>query len=282
MINALLKKIDKNSISLGNIARTGAGIQAGLNEVFVVDQKIIKDYNLEDKLLRNYVKTKDIKPYRIINRNLKVIELLDNVDIEAYPNIKNYMLKHRDKLKMRYEAKKNICKWYAFAVQRNLDIFDSDQEKIITPIYSTSNKFGYDPARIPENYLTLSDTAVIQIKDKDYQTKAVLAILNSKLMNFYYKKTRKLKRDNYYEYLSKTLETLPIKYSKNFEFSVIPIVDKILFLSNSINRLEGKLTEEFKTISNQCEEALIKIDNLVYKLYGITDVERKVIEESIK
>jgi len=247
-IRKIITKIEKDSFPLGQIAKTGAGIQSGLNDAYVVNDDIINKFHIEKQILRNYVKTRDLKPYIIIKRNLKVIRLLNEDNIAEYPNVKIYLLQYEKKLKNRYEAKKGICKWYSFAVPRNLDIFDSDKEKIITPIYSTSNKFGYDSGNENERFMTLSDTAVIQIINLEYSTKAILAILNSELMNFYYKKTKKLKREGYFEYLSKTLEPLPIKYSKKFEKEIVKSVDMMITLLKAYKQAELKF---FEALNNQ-------------------------------
>jgi len=281
-IAKVIRKIEIDCINLGQIAKTGAGIQSGLNDVFVVNKETIEKYKIENAVLRNYIKTRDIKPYRIINRNLFVIRLTNEDNINKFPNTKKYLLEHENALKNRYESKKNICKWYSFAVARNLDIFDSNKEKIITPIYSTSNKFCFDSGQKSENYLTLSDTAVIQVKT-NYPTKAILGILNSKMMNFYYKKTRKLKREGYYEYLSKTLETLPIKpITESQQQLLIKVVDKMIILNKNLNEFGDRITDGRAKLEEEIKKISTEIDELVYKIYCITEQEKKIINESLK
>lgn len=282
VVGNVIKKIETESFDLGKIAKTGAGIQSGLNSVYVVDSETISKYNIEKKILRNYVKTMDLKPYIILNRGLKVIRLINDDDIRDYPNVKKYLEEHQKALKKRYEAKKGLCKWYAFAVSRNLDIFDSNKEKIITPIYSTSNKFGYDSGKSGENYLTLSDTAVIQIQDAKYSTKAILAILNSRLMNFYYKKRRKLKRGGYYEYLSKTIDTLPIKFNNDFSKTADSLIDKMILLKNELQKFKDSHVSKKHSIEKEIQKLDKEIDEAVYKLYGITGAEKKIIEASLQ
>ena len=274
----LIKKIEDNSFPLGKIAKTGAGIQSGLNEVFVVSDETIAKYKLEKEILRNYIKTRDIKAYLLMKRGLKVIRLTNEEDIERYPNTKRYLNNFRVNLEKRYEAQKGLCKWYAFSVSRNLDIFDSHVEKIITPIYSTSNKFGYDSGKEQQNYLTLSDTAVIQVNDREYPIKAILAILNSKLMDFFYKHTRKLKREGYYEYLSKTLATLPMRYNVNFGKNIDPLVDKISADYEKLST-DDKNTAYHTKLMEEINKTNKKINELVYGIYSITEEEQKIIEE---
>jgi hypothetical protein len=271
-VKRIISKIEENSFNLGKIAKTGAGIQSGLNSIFVVDEDTIKEFKLEKQLLRNYCKTRDIKPYYIINRRLKVIRLTNNENIDDYPNTKKYLTQYKDLLEKRYEAKKKICKWYSFSVPRNLDIFDSKEEKIITPIYSTTNKFGYDNASKDCNFLTLSDTAVIKLTDNKYYTKSILGLLNSSLMNFYYHKTKKLKRDGYYEYLSKTLNTLPLRYDDSIDLDIIPLVDKILEITDDEDYIK-KPEKQAKVKAYQK-----KIDKIVYELYKLTPEEIKTVE----
>lgn len=272
-INIILRKIENDSIPLVKFAKSGAGIQSGLNSVYVVDSETVKKYNIEKSILRNYAKTRDIKPYHIINRGLKVIRITNDDPIGKYPNLKKYLLSHKEALSKRYEAKKNICKWYALAVPRNLDIFDSSRGKIISPIYSKGNKFAYDSGKKSENYLTLSDTVLLQVKKRKTSTKYLLAILNSKLMNYYYMKTRKLKRDNYFEYLSKSLNSLPIHYDEK-------IVEKV---ENLVTRLINVVGDYYAGNSSKEEIADIKneIDKIVYKLYDLAPEEIKIVEESV-
>jgi hypothetical protein len=47
-------------------------------------------------------------------------------------------------------------------------------------------------------------------------------------------------------------------------------------------KMEEKQTSESAELKKEIADIDCKIDELVYQLYGITDEERKIIEESLK
>ena len=56
----------------------------------------------------------------------------------------------------------------------------------------------------------------------------------------------------------------------------------MLSLNKRLNEIGDKETEEKKKIQTEIEKTDHEIDELVYKLYGITEEEKKIIEESLK
>ena len=98
-----------------------------------------------------------------------------------------------------------------------------------------------------------------------YDPKVILAIMNSKLIDWYFRKTSTNNHVNIYE-----LEQLPIPniIIQEQENKIIKLVELILILkSNNINA-------DISNIETQ-------IDAIVYSMYDLTDEEIKVIEESI-
>lgn len=98
-----------------------------------------------------------------------------------------------------------------------------------------------------------------------YDPKVILAIMNSKLIDWYFRKTSTNNHVNIYE-----LEQLPIPniIIQEQENKIIKLVELILILkSNNINA-------DISNIETQ-------IDAIVYRMYDLTDEEIKVIEESI-
>jgi len=62
---------------------------------------------------------------------------------------------------------------------------------------------------------------------------------------------------------------------------IIKLVDKMLSLNKRLNEIGDKQTAERKKIEKEIKKTDKEIDDLVYELYGITDEERKVIEEAL-
>lgn len=96
------------------------------------------------------------------------------------------------------------------------------------------------------------------------------ALLNSKLLNFYYKNKFSTKKDNFFPELQiYFLEQLPIKIaSEQVQKRILNIVDNIS--NEKINNPEFNTSELEK-----------QIDQIVYELYGLSEDEISIIEGGI-
>ena len=120
---------------------------------------------------------------------------------------------------------------------------------------------------------------------KHLDPKYVLAILNSNLANFYYNVLYGSAHlaGGYIRYNSTYIGKIPIKSASNIvQKSIIELVDKMLSLHKRLNELGDKKTDERTKIEEEIKKTDREIDELVYKLYGITEEEKKIIEESLK
>ena len=59
------------------------------------------------------------------------------------------------------------------------------------------------------------------------------------------------------------------------------LVDQILSLNKRLNEFGDKKTSESARIEAEIKKTDNEIDELVYELYGITEAEKKIIEESL-
>lgn len=279
----LKEKIVKSSTLLGEICDIGKGMETGLNEAYVLSLVESKDKHIEQELLRNYVKTRDLKRYVPLDRSLRIIYIPQKLDINKYVNSIKHLEKWESQLKQRYDYKKKHCEWYSWGNLRNRELFEKKVEKIITPLYSTTNKFVYDSGEDAQHFFTLTDTYIIVNKSTSkISLKYILALLNSQLMEFFFKNTSKLKREGYYEYSGGTLSHLPIKHNGSLENEIIKFVDMIIYNQRKLYTLKDKSTDEKFRLENEIKKLDKEIDELVYKLYGITKEEQKTIEESLK
>ena len=259
----------------------GQGIKSGLNEVFIVDEAIIKDYKLEKKLLRKYIKTRDIQKYEIHFRDLYMILSLNETDINQFPNTKKYLSQFKKGLEERYQFKDGVCKWYSLSIPQNLNLLQDYNEKIFTPLYSKGNKFGLDTGGNHGNFYILTDAFVL-VKKQEIDFRYLLAVLNSSLINFYNTKFGKLKRDGYYEYSRNTLSKIPIKIPNNKEEiqqqnEIIKNVDLLLQLNKELQI--ATVPNQIEQIKSRVEYSEDKINEVVYGLYGLTKEEIKIVEK---
>ena len=102
---------------------------------------------------------------------------------------------------------------------------------------------------------------------KGYNRKFVLALLNSKALDYYYRKKFSTKKEDVFPEIQTYLyEQLPIpRVSEVQQQPIVELVDKII----SYKRINPLIdTSEWER----------QIDKLVYDLYGLDDTERKLIE----
>ena len=119
-----------------------------------------------------------------------------------------------------------------------------------------------------EQYYTDQSLYNLYLKpNKWYSNKVLLAILNSKLLNYYYNKKLITNADVFPYIKGVHLKMFPLPHlSDGIESELSDLVDLII--------QHKKQNIDTSVICN-------KIDALVYQLYGLTDVEIKIIEQSI-
>ena len=129
-----------------------------------------------------------------------------------------------------------------------------------------------------EQYYNLNRLGNIVMRSKDFSIKYCLGILNSKLMDYYFQKTF-----NEYEVKPAHLRQLPIRQiSLSDQQPLISLVDKMLFLNKRLSEIGDKKTDERARIEEEIRKTDAEIDSLVYRIYGLTDEEIKVVEASLK
>ncbi|MEK6983209.1 MAG: N-6 DNA methylase [Nanoarchaeota archaeon] len=130
---------------------------------------------------------------------------------------------------------------------------------------------------INRDFLGLNSTTMILEDNPNFPLKFILVIINSRLMNRYY---RLIYTDVNVKpaYLSE----LPIHESDDsIKRSILKLADKILSLNKNLKEIGDKSTLEKQKIQEEIKKTDNNIDELVYELYGITEQERKIIEGSL-
>jgi len=139
---------------------------------------------------------------------------------------------------------------------------------VMQGISNMGTKFRLQVGKIPAGVVVGHSANVLEIIQDEIDTNSTLAILNSKLMNWYYKKISTNNNVNIYE-----MDDLPIRVFKGEDLKKVnQFVDRVLTIKNGKNP-STKLVEELEEIQSQ-------IDLLVYKLYGIESEEIQIIENT--
>jgi len=234
----------------------------------ILDESMI---NLIEKIEQNSILLRDIC------KNTRGIETGNNIKYISTTKIdKNYLpLITGDDIK-RYTPPSN--KYYVkygdwLSNPKSLSLFTG--EKIILQRIKNQNLKRRLIATIDEkNRLILDSVHMIYKINKKFHTYFILGLLNSSLLNFYFKLFSLYPRIN-----ANDLDNLPIKVVPESEQQpLINLVDKMLNLNKRLNEFGNKLTDERAKIEAEIKKTDAEIDHLVYQLYGLTDEEIAVVE----
>ncbi len=268
------------------------GIKTGANEAFIITTekreeilnacKTQEERKRTEALIKPILRGKDIKRYSYEWADLWVIIAKfgshEFLEVE-YPTIYNHLLQYKDQLEKRGQCRysrgpQNSNKPYPGQHHwleldnnpRDNYLQEFEKEKIVYPETSQGAYFIYENSGI-----FLEKTAFMIVSDA-YNLKLLTALLNSKLITFYFKNFCGgcILGKSGYQYNKHALEKIPIP-------KITPqnqkLADKITDGAKAI--LEAK-EKDPKANTQRLEK---EIDALVYQLYNLTDEEIKIIEE---
>ena len=289
----LFQKIKNNSIILGKACDISQGIVTGLDKISPKHIKKMPDLetcegngcfilNNAEKikvgaspLLKPWFKNSDIDKFRVNERNeYWLIHLYTDINLENYRNIHKHIAQFERIIKSRnfdsgeLSKAKRLGKWWALASARKE--FSFDQPKIISPQRSFENTFAYTE----KPWYASADVYFIAARDKSIELKYVLALLNSRLYYFWLWHKGKRKGNMLELYLT-PLSEIPIKQiDPTQQKPFIELVDQILKI------VQGKDSSEDVKQQARVKEYERQIDQMVYKLYGLTEEEVKIVEST--
>ncbi len=258
------------------------GIKTGSNEAFIITTekreeilnacKTQEERKRTERLIKPILRGKDIKRYSYEWADLWVINThngytsnlkfkIPPIDIEKYPALKSHLDSHYDTIATRSDQGDT-----PYHLRNCAYLEDFEKEKIVYPETSYGAYFIYENSGI-----FLEKTAFMIISDA-YNLKLLTALLNSKLITFYFKNFCGgcILGKSGYQYNKHALEKIPIP-------KITPenqkLAHKITDCAKAI--LEAK-EKDPKANTQKLEK---EIDALVYQLYNLTDEEIKIIEE---
>ncbi|RLD63089.1 MAG: restriction endonuclease subunit M [Bacteroidetes bacterium] len=331
----LINKIKEGKVLLGNITEIAKGSESGKNEIFTISKAVADENQIENEVLRKCIKNSNISPYVIWFNNLYLIYADNSFSKEKFPNAYKYLENHKEKLLERRGPRTGEYEWWRLHRPSVKDVFDA-KEKILVPYRASKNKFGFDNNQFFNNG---GDVRAIRITNNQFETKYVIAVLNSKLIDWYYGFIGKPK-GNSREYFNKPLSLIPIPVAtiqtqdefkvrtdtiilkaSGFQSAVDNFINYLhsqisteklnkklqdwyhLDFNGFINELNkaikstgtGKLSKssemdwmevfekrksEVHSFKTEIDKTKKEIDQMVYELYGLTDEEIRIIEES--
>jgi methylase of polypeptide subunit release factors len=267
------------------------GFITGNNSAFFIKEDEAKKLKIETDMLMPVPKGKNVRRYSIkwdgefvIFPHMKVMSRVEAVNLSKYPNTQKYLEQNKELLNKRKYVIDAGKKWYEIWNTRDLDWFK--QDKIITPNLSAKNNFSVDlkDNKSGKYFFIDHDCYGIILKNKDRENYLyLLGLLNSKLIEFFIKQKSPMFSGGYYKYHTQYLEQIPIvQAKKEIKEKIIELVNKMIFLNKKLNEIGDKNTSETKELNDKIDKLNKQIDELVYNIYGITDEEKKIIEDNLE
>lgn len=256
----IIDKIAKNSINLSEICYVVIGSVPHDPKTGASKDRLISDKKTGETF-KPYLEGKDMSRYSIIWRGL-------------YLNYQPTMM-HRPKFPELFENEKLIV--------RNI----STREGLLAA-YDDKNFYTNDTVSLCVPWKNLQNVAIKGEKITDamlensmkYDLLYCLALINSKTLNFYFKH---ILSSNLHVY-PESIRNLPIRTlaSEAKPDRLIELVRNVLSKKKRFNEMGNKQTDEGHKLEIEISELDHKIDELVYDLYGLTEEERKIVEEAVK
>jgi len=260
------------------------GIKTGFNEAFIIDSEkrdeILRNCKTEEErkrteeIIKPVLRGRDIDKYMYKWAGLWIIGTFPakNLNIDNYPALKEYLGSFGDRLLQDGKPghrKRTSNKW--FETQDNIAYYpEFEKEKIVWQEMSLEPSFAYDDKKFYTN-----QTAYIMTGKN---LKFILGLLNSKISKWYMQSLAYSLSEGAQRWIKQYVELIPLppitKENKPLVDQVIQKVDQILTLTQSKDYdTNQEKQEHVKRLQHE-------IDKLVYKLYGLTEEEIKIIEGS--
>lgn len=198
---------------LKDICISFQGIITGCDKAFIIDKRDTDENIEEKKLLKNWVKNKHIKKYKLDENKKLLIYSNDIVDEEEYPKSINYISNYKEKLLNRRECRKNIRKWYELQWGRQKELFE--RKKIMYPYKAKENRFAIDY----KNSFCSADVYSFYIKEEyenEFSYEYIVGLLNSSVYDTYFKTFAKKMTSDLYDYYPNKVMEIKIFKDRNY------------------------------------------------------------------
>jgi hypothetical protein len=257
------------------------GITTGLNEAFFIDEEtkemlINEDFKSND-IIKPLLRGRELSKYFTSTGPNYIIFTRRGIEIDDYPAIKRYLYQFYDKLIPKINKNESMgrkpgdYKW--FEIQDNTAYYQEfEKEKLFWIQLSDINRFSYSDKEV---YATNSCFLMTLKDSKKLSIKYLNAILNSKLVEYYFKTIGSTSGVGTLEWTKISTEKIPISISEiDIRLRFERIVDYLIILKDDFTPsiMEHASNE---MISQQFEEVL---NMMVYELYFDEHMKEKEID----
>ncbi|MCX6009431.1 MAG: N-6 DNA methylase [Chloroflexi bacterium] len=281
------------NISIGDLTESiSEGIVTGKNDVFLLPINIASKLGLEKELLKAAIQGKQIQryfneqtefvviyPYQ--TKENRTVPISEQDMVTLFPITWKYLSSNKKNLVGRQYFDESPKAWYELWCERSF--FQQASNKIIVPELASCNRFAY----CDKSIFYLDTACGIIPKKKDSKTYLyLLGLLNSSLLEFYYKQTTVPKAGGFFIYKTMFLKKIPIRRidfsnpaEKKMHDDLVSLANKMLELNKRLAPIRNTPCNEHDELLREIERTDKEIDNLVYDLYGLSEEDRRIVSE---
>lgn len=264
----LLEKLRKAGTPLGEYVegRFYRGILTGLNEAFVVDRstrdRLISEHKSSKEILKPFLRGRDIKRWRCEPQDIWLIFTRRGIDIQKYPAILEHLKQFKKRLMPGVSGGRKPGSYEWYEIQDNIAYWrEFEQPKIIIP--AIQNMPSYAPDM--HGFYSNDKTSIIIPPSLPF----ILAFVNSSVSWWITQQSFASRQGGFYEFKPMYVSALPIPPATSSQQKEIEsLVSRILTAKKADPRADVSAWER-------------EIDERVYRLFGLTKDEIKIVEESI-
>ena len=306
----LFEKLRRMPVKLEDVtSRIFQGIKTSADKIYIVEEKEretgtsgrIKihsreknaEFWLESDLLHPLIKGGDSRRYHLQRTNRLILFpyalrekgssglIPESIFKSRYPLSWSYLFANKLFLENREEGKMRGTQWYAYGRTQALDVMPLP--KIFTPDIAACSSFSLDETG--DVFFTGGVAGGYGIfASSESSREYLLGLLNSRLLEWFLRKTATQMRGGYYSYEARFIRHLPIRpidfadtADRERHDQMVALVEEMLAL---YRRLAAARTDHEQTnLQRQIDATDRRIDRLVYDLYNLTDEEIRIVEK---
>ena len=270
-------------------ARIAQGIRTSSNPVYVLElvratgetgalitaysPRLGREVTLERDAVSLFLQGREIKPFQILPSGKIVVvpyclknetaSLVEEAELkERSPHAFAYLLEHKSHLQNRENGKMKGAGWYGYGRLQNVDLMFLP--KILVPDIADRASFALDEEG---RYAFTSGYGITLKAGIAESPKYILGLLNSRLLDFYWRKVSTPLRGGFFRYFAQFIKQLPIRridFGDSGEVrrhrQVVRLVEYLLFMKPHLSPAAARdrqMADYFKQL----------LDALVYELY---------------
>ena len=221
------------------------GTATGANSIFIIDKSI----DIEKERRLPVISAAELKKGRISWKEKYIINTYDDlglINLDEFPKLKSYLLKHKDTLSNRHIAKKNPSAWY-----KTIDrVYPkrSREEKLLIPDISNNPIALYDKGFFNPN------NSIYYITSIDWDLHALKVVILSNLTKVFISTYSTKIANGYLRFQAQHLRKLRLPLWSDIDDN---LKNKLIHAGQSNNISEySKLTHELYDLTNSQREIL--------------------------